>query len=111
MATEASPQAEPAAQAAAGIALRLLPSGGSDRPVFANVCVVRPGAGVAMLDFGFLDPMAVAAAKRSSKADKKGADRLDGCLAARVALSYDALAALHRQTDAAMKALAKARKP
>ncbi|MGH6885604.1 MAG: hypothetical protein ACREGK_05975 [Geminicoccales bacterium] len=109
MATEESPAAQPAAPAA-GVNVRLLPTGGSDKPVFANVSVVRPGAGVVLLEFGFLDPMAVAAARQLSKAGKKGADRADGCLAARVALSFDALASLHRQTEAALKALAKGRK-
>lgn len=83
--------------------LQLVPSGGSDQPVFSNMTVVQPSPGVALIDFGFLDPGAMRAVASMVQAGKKAPERMQGRLAVRVALSYDALAALHRQIGALLQ--------
>lgn len=85
--------------------LQLVPTDGSDQPVLANVTMVQPTAGVALLDFGFLDPGAMAALSNMARAGKKVPERVNGRLAARVALSYEALATLHQQMGGVLQAL------
>jgi hypothetical protein len=82
--------------------LQLVPSNGSDQPVFANVTMVQPTAGVALIDFGFLDPGAMNVLQRMASAGKKVPERVNGRLATRIALSYEALAALQRQINAVL---------
>ena len=96
------------APAPQGVNVQLVPSGQSDQPVLSNFTLVHPASGVALIDFGFLDPGALAAISQMARAGKKVPERLNGRLAARVALSYDALANLHRQVGGVLQALAKA---
>lgn len=98
---------QPAKQA---VNLQLLPADGSDQPVLANVTLVEPTAGVALLDFGFLDPGAMAALNRMARAGKQVPERLNGRLAARVAISYEALATLHQQIGGVLQALSRRQK-
>ena len=95
---------QPAKQA---VNLQLVPANGSDQPVLANVTLVEPTAGVALLDFGFLDPGAMAALNRMARAGKQVPERLNGRLAARVAISYEALATLHQQIGGVLQALSR----
>ena len=95
---------QPAKQA---VNLQLLPADGSDQPVLANVTMVEPTAGVALLDFGFLDPGALAALSRLARAGKQVPERLNGRLAARVAISYEALATLHQQIGGVLQAVSR----
>jgi hypothetical protein len=99
---------QPAKQA---VNLQLMPANGSDQPVLANVTLVEPTAGVALLDFGFLDPGAMAALNRMARAGKQVPERLNGRLAARVAISYEALATLHQQIGGVLQALTRRQKP
>ncbi|HSU77304.1 MAG TPA: hypothetical protein VLI89_09540 [Burkholderiales bacterium] len=99
---------QPAKQA---VNLQLVPANGSDQPVLANVTLVEPTAGVALLDFGFLDPGAMAALNRMARAGKQVPERLNGRLAARVAISYEALATLHQQIGGVLQALTRRQKP
>src|SRR5574340_820445 len=92
---------------AQSVNLQLLPSNGSDQPVLANVTMVQPTAGVALLDFGFLDPGAMGELQRMARAGKKVPERVNGRLAARIAVSYEALDALHRQIGSVLQAVAK----
>lgn len=92
-----------------GVSLQLVPAAGSEQPIFANLTSVQPGDGFALIDFGFVEPSALAALSRLARGDKKMPERLNGRLAARVALSYGALAALHRQLGGVLQATAKAR--
>jgi len=92
-----------------GVNVQLAPSGQSDQPIFANLTAVHPSEGFALIDFGFVEPGALAALSRLARGDKKMPERLNGRLAARVALSYGALAALHRQVGAVLQAAARAR--
>ncbi len=98
---------QPAKQA---VNLQLMPANGSDQPVLANVTLVEPTAGVALLDFGFLDPGAMAALNRMARAGKQVPERLNGRLAARVAISYEALATLHQQIGGVLQALSRRQK-
>ena len=99
---------QPAKQA---VNLQLVPANGSDQPVLANVTLVEPTAGVALLDFGFLDPGAMAALNRMARAGRQVPERLNGRLAARVAISYEALATLHQQIGGVLQALTRRQKP
>jgi hypothetical protein len=92
---------------AQSVNLQLVPANGSDQPLLANVTMVQPTAGVALVDFGFLDPAAMAALNSMARAGKKVPERVNGRLAARVAISYEALAALHRQIGALLQAMSR----
>ena len=107
--TKAAADQNPA-QTAQGVNVQLVPSGQSDQPILANFTSIHPTAGVALVDFGFLDPGALAAISRMAQAGKKVPERLNGRLAARVALSYDHLANLHQQIGRLLQAIAKERK-
>lgn len=92
-----------------GVSLQLVPAEGSEQPIFANLTSVQPSDGFALIDFGFVEPGALAALERLARGGKKMPERLNGRLAARVALSYSALIALHRQLGGVLQAAAKAR--
>jgi hypothetical protein len=92
---------------AQSVNLQLVPANGSDQPLLANVTMVQPTAGVALVDFGFLDPAAMAALNRMARAGKKVPERVNGRLAARVAISYEALATLHRQIGGLLQAMSR----
>lgn len=98
---------QPAKQA---VNLQLMPANGSDQPVLANVTMVEPAAGVALLDFGFLDPGTMAALTRMARAGKQVPERLNGRLAARVAISHEALATLHQQIGGVLQAVSRRQK-
>lgn len=103
--TEAAPAA-----AAQGVNVQLVPAGQSDQPVLSNFTLVHPSSGVALIDFGFLDPGALNAISQLARSGKKIPERLNGRLGARVALPYDALANLHQQIGRVLQALAKQKK-
>ena len=90
--------------------VRMTPVGGSDQPVFANVCSVNVAPGVAFIDFGFLEPAMLAALPRVAKQGGKLPERINGKLAVRVALGYDALAGLHQQITQVLRGLSEAAK-
>lgn len=106
---EKKPAAE-ATPAARNLNVQLVPSGQSDQPILANFTLLHPASGMALVDFGFLDPGALNAISQLARSGKKIPERLNGRLAARVALPYDALAALHRQIGGVLQALTKERK-
>jgi len=105
----------PAAAAAAspqqqGVNVQLVPAGQSDQPVLSNFTAVHPASGVAIVDFGFLDPGALNALSQLARSGKKIPERMQGRLGARIALPYDALAALHQQLGRLLQAVAKGKK-
>ena len=53
--------------------------------------------GMAFIDFGFLEPAMLAALPRVAKQGGKLPESVNGKLAVRVAMGYDALAGLHQQ--------------
>jgi len=98
---------ESASAKKASLGIRLLPSDDSDRPVVSNYCVVNAAPGMAFIDFGFLEPGMLSALQKVGKKGGKLPERLDGKLAVRVALGYDAMAALHQQLGRALAGLEK----
>jgi hypothetical protein len=94
---DSEPAAEQTAAERKPLGLRLVPSGNSDQPVFANVCNVNVAPGVAFIDFGFLEPAMLTALPRVAKQGGKLPERIEGRLAVRVALGVEALASLHQQ--------------
>lgn len=109
MAKESTTAAAGEKPGAQQVNVQLVPSGQADQPLLSNFTMVRPTAGVALVDFGFIDPGAVAAISGMAKAGKKVPENMNGRLAARVALSYDALANLHRQIGSVLQAAKTAR--
>jgi hypothetical protein len=106
----AGAEAAPAA-AAQGVNIQLVPAGQSEQPILSNFTLIHPSSGVALIDFGFLDPGALNAISQLSRSGKKIPERLNGRLGARVALPYDALANLHQQLGRVLQAVTKERKP
>jgi hypothetical protein len=90
--------------------IQLVPSGQSDQPILANFTTLHPSSGVALIDFGFLDPGALNALTQMARSGKKMPERMNGRLGARVALPYDTLAQLHQQLSRVLQAVAKQRK-
>lgn len=81
----------------ATLGVRLTPVGNSNQPVVANYCLINIAPGMAFIDFGFLEPAMLAALPRLAREGGKLPERVNGRLAVRVALGYDALAGLHQQ--------------
>jgi hypothetical protein len=106
---EAKP-ADAQAAAAQNVNIQLVPSGQSDQPILANFTVLHPSSGVALIDFGFLDPGALNALTQMARTGKKMPERMNGRLGARVAVPYDSLANLHQQIGRVLQAVAKQRK-
>ena len=80
-----------------GMGIRLAPVDNSDQPVVANYTALNISPGMVFVDFGFLEPGMLAALPRVAKEGGKLPERLNGKLAVRVALGYDAVANLHQQ--------------
>jgi len=80
-----------------GMAIRLAPVNNSDQLVVANYTVLNISPGMVFVDFGFLEPGMLAALPRVAKEGGKLPERLNGKLAVRVAMGYDAVANLHQQ--------------
>lgn len=114
--TAAQPAAQPTAASDAGggqsqtIGVRLLPVGESDLPIFSNFARVQMSPSAVLVDFGFLEPNAVAALARTARSGGKMPEAIDGRLAARFALTPDALVALHQQLGQAIASLQTAAK-
>jgi hypothetical protein len=85
------------ANGAANVSVELIPANGTDQPILANMTSIHPAPGVALIDFGFLDPRTLKSFSELASTGKKLPRRLNGRLAARVALSYEGLAQLHAQ--------------
>ena len=81
----------------AGMGVRLAPVDNSDQPVVANYTALNVSPGMGFIDFGFLEPAMLAALPRVAKEGGKLPERLNGKLAVRVAMGYDAMANLHQQ--------------
>lgn len=108
--------ADPAAAADAGplsgesarrpsLGVRLVPVENSDQPVMANYVQVNVVPGMAFVDFGFLEPGMLNALPRLAKQGGKLPETVNGKLAVRVAMGYEALASLHQQTARLLQGL------
>ncbi len=104
-AANAKPAAKQAGAENKQMGIRLVPVENSDQPVVANYCSINVAPGMAFIDFGFLEPGMLAALPRVARSGGKLPERLNGKLAVRVALGYDALAHLHQQLGRVLKGL------
>jgi hypothetical protein len=103
-------KAETPAAASQNVNIQLVPAGQSDQPILANFTALHPSSGVALIDFGFLDPGALNALTQMARSGRKMPERMNGRLGARVAMPYDSLANLHQQIGRVLQAVAKQRK-
>jgi hypothetical protein len=100
--TEA-PAANPKAPQSIGV--RLVPTGDSDLPILSNFARVQMSVSGILVDFGFIEPAGLDALARTARAGGKMPDAVTGRLAARFALTPDALVALHQQLGQAIAGL------
>ncbi len=107
-AANATPAAKQAGAENKQMGIRLAPVENSDQPVVANYCNINVAPGMAFIDFGFLEPGMLAALPRVARQGGKLPERLNGKLAVRVALGYDALAHLHQQLGRVLTGLSAA---
>jgi hypothetical protein len=91
------------------LGIRLVPVGNSDQPVVANYAMLNAAPGMAFIDFGFLEPGMLAALPRMARQGSKLPESINGKLAVRVAMSYEALASLHQQLGRVAAGLAQQR--
>jgi hypothetical protein len=96
--------------AGSGLTVRFVPQGALEA-VFANITTIQPARGVALIDFGLIEPSAVNAITEMARSGKKMPNRMDVRLSSRVALGYDALAKLHQQIGAVLQAVSNVRAP
>jgi hypothetical protein len=111
---ENEPTVAPPADAPKGknLGIRLVPVDNSDQPVVANYTSINVAPGMVFIDFGFLEPAMLAALPRVARSGGKLPESLNGKLAVRVAMGYDALQGLKQQIDRlAQAAKAAASKP
>ncbi len=87
------------------LGIQLMPVGNSDQPVLANYCTVNVAPGMAFIDLGFLEPGLLSALPRLARQGTKLPDRVNGKLAVRVAMGYDAIANLHQQLERVLAGL------
>jgi hypothetical protein len=90
------------------MALRLMPVRDSDQPIVANYTALNVAPGMVFVDFGFIEPGMLAALPRVAREGGKLPETINGKLAARVALGYDAVAGLHQQLGSVLKGLSEA---
>ena len=89
--------------------VRLKPSEPSAHPQAANYTNVGVAQGIAYLDFGFIEPAALAAIAKTAKDGKAAPKGLDGHLVTRVAMGVDVLAHLQQQIQQVLVGLRDAR--
>ena len=97
------------AEGTRSLMVRLVPADQSDQPVVANYSAINLAPGMAFIDFGFIEPSALAALPRAAQGGTLP-ESLTGRLAVRVALGYDGLSQLQQQLTRVMSELAKAAK-
>ena len=107
-------QPAPAAPAAGkeqrkGLGIRLMPVGDSDQPKVANYTALNVAPGMVFIDFGFLEPAMLTALPRVAQRGGKLPESVNGKLAVRVAMGYDAAANLHQQLSQLLKGMRDAR--
>lgn len=90
------------------LALRLTPVRDSDQPIVANCTALNVSPGMVFVDFGFIEPGVLAALPRVAREGDKLPEVINGKLAARVALGYEALARLHQQLGKVLAGLSEA---
>ena len=91
--------------------VRLKPSDSSAHPRAANHTNVAVVQGTAYVDFGFLEPIVLAAIANTAKAGQAAPKELDGHLVTRVAMDLSALARLQQQIQQVLGDLSAAKQP
>ena len=91
--------------------VRLKPSESSAHPRATNYTNVGVAQGIAYLDFGFIEPILLAAIAKTAKDGQSAPKGLEGHLVTRVAMSVDVLARLHQQIQQVLVSLRDARQP
>lgn len=91
--------------ASQSVGVRLVPTGDSDLPILSNFARVQVSQSGVLVDFGFIEPAGLAALERVARSGGKMPDAVNGRLAARFALTPDALVALHQQLGQAIAGL------
>ena len=91
--------------------VRLKPSESSAHPRATNYTNVAVAQGIAYLDFGFIEPVLLAAIAKTAKDGQAAPKGLDGHLVTRVAMGVDVLARLHQQIQQVLVGLREAQKP
>lgn len=86
------------------IGVRLQPVNNSDQPIVANHTAIHPASSMVMIDFGFIEPGALAAIPRMAKQGKQLPEAMNGKLAVRIALGGETLTALHKQLSQLLSA-------
>ena len=87
------------------LSIRLAPVENSDQPVLSNFTRINGAPGMVFVDFGFLEPSALAGLSQLARTGGKIPETLAGKLAVRVALGYDTLVALHQQLGQVVEGL------
>ncbi len=100
--TDSTTDNKPAAQAAeqlkrVGLGINLIPVERSDQPVLSNFTLVNVAPGMAFVDFGFIEPRVLATLPQLALSGGKMPEKINGRLAVRVAIGFDALQSLHQQ--------------
>jgi len=91
------------------LGINLVPAQQSDQPVLANFSLVNVAPGMAFIDFGFIEPRLLTALPNMALAGGKMPERIDGRLAVRVAIGFDAVQSLHQQLGRILTGLEAAR--
>lgn len=89
--------------------VRLKPGEASAHPLAVNYSNVGVAQGIAYVDFGFIEPAALAAIAKTAKDGQASPKGLDGHLVTRVAMSVDVLARLQQQIQQVLVGLRDAR--
>ena|SRR5579883_2911614 len=85
--------------------VKLAPVNHSDQPVAANYTAVMAAQGIAYLDFGFIEPGALALVARAAQDGKPIPKALQGKLGVRVSMSLDVVQRLHQQLQQVLVSL------
>jgi hypothetical protein len=88
--------------------IRLMPVNGSDQPVLSNYTTLDVAPGMVYIDFGFLEPALITAIQEAMSSNGKLPERVNGRMAARVAVGLDVLHGLHRQLGTVIESISNA---
>lgn len=91
--------------------VRLKPSEPTARPLATNYTNVGVVQGIAYVDFGFIEPSALAAMAKTAKDGRAAPKGLDGQLVTRVAMGVNVLARLQQQIQQVLIGLRDGRQP
>ena len=80
-------------------------------PRAMNYTNVGAAQGIAYIDFGFIEPMLLAAIAKTAKDGQAAPKGLEGALVTRVAMGVDVLARLHQHIQQVLIVLRDARQP